>query len=352
MKKTVKSFGKTKSGANASLFTFTNKNGMSVSFTDFGANIVSIIVPDKNGNFTDVLLGFDTLEGYEEHNRDNHGSFVGRYANRIANGEFTVGGKKYTLFKNDGKNTLHGGKTYYNTFMYDHEIIEDEGSLSVEFSRLSPDMEQGFPGNLDLSVTYTLTEENELIIEYFAASDKDTIVNFTNHSYFNLGGCSSGTAMNQYAKIYADAFTPADEGNIPTGEIRDVTGTPLDFRTSKRIGQEIDADYPCLKSAHGYDQNFVLNTKRGEASLAAELYDEPSGRLMEVFTDLPGLQFYAGNFIAPETGKGGHVYQKREGVCFESQFYPNACNTPSFPFEILKADEEFETVTVYKFSVK
>ncbi len=349
MKKTVTSFGKTKNGEKVSLFTFTNKNGMSVSFTDFGANIVSIIVPDKNGKFDDVLLGFDSIEGYETSNRDNHGSFVGRYANRIAKGQFTVGGKKYQLDLNDGKNTLHGGKIYYNTFMYDYDIIEVEDSLSVEFSRLSPDMEQGFPGNLDLSVTYTLTEDNELILEYFAASDKETIVNFTNHSYFNLGGQASGTALNQYVTIKSDAFTIADEGNIPTGELVDVTGTPMDFRKPKKISQDFNADFAPIRSTSGYDQNYVLKTKRGEADLVAELYDEPSGRVMEMYTDLPGMQFYTGNFISPVKGKGGHVYQKNEGVCFESQYYPNACNTPSFPFETLKPDQEFESVTVYKF---
>lgn len=350
MKQTKTSFGTTSDGKNATLYTFTNNNGMSVSFTDYGANIVSIIVPDKNGNFKDVALGFDSVTGYEK-NGPGYGSFIGRYANRIANATFTLNGKTYSLEKNDGQNCLHGGFRGYNTYMYESEISDTKNDISIEFSRLSPDMEQGFPGNLSISVTYTLTEDNELFIEYYAVCDQDTILNLTNHSYFNLAGQDSGTAMNHLLRIDADFFTPTNRALIPTGELLDVTGTPMDFRTPKVIGKEIDSDFEQLKIAGGYDHNYVLNTDRDEPSCVAELIDEASGRRMEVFTDLPGMQFYAGNFIGGNlSGKGGKVYQRRDGVCFESQFYPNSCNTPSFPDSLLKAGDEYESVTIYRFS--
>lgn len=353
MKQIKTSFGTTKNGEAATLYTFTNKNGMSVSFTDYGANIVNICVPDKVGNIRDIALGFDSVSGYEM-NPPGFGSFIGRYANRIGGAKFSVNGKEYTLEKNDGDNCLHGGFTGYNTLMYETEIFEDEDALGIEFSRLSPDMEQGFPGNLDVSVTYTLTEDNELVIEYFAVSDKDTILNLTNHSYFNLAGHDAGAAaaMNMKLKMDCDYFTPTDDGLIPTGELRDVTGTPMDFRTLTTIGDRIDAVYAPLKQAGGYDHNYVLKTEREEPSLVAELIDEASGRKMEVYTDLPGMQFYAGNFIVPGIkGKGGCAYEKRGGVCFESQFYPNSCNTPDFPSSALKAGEEFSSATIYRFTV-
>ena len=352
MKQIKTSFGTTKNGEAATLYTFTNKTGMSVSFTDYGANIVHICVPDKDGNIRDIALGFDSVSGYEK-NGPGFGSFIGRYANRIGGAKFSVNGKEYTLEKNDGDNCLHGGFTGYNTLMYEAEIFEDEDALGIEFSRLSPDMEQGFPGNVDISVTYTLTEDNELVIEYFAVSDQDTIINLTNHSYFNLAGhdAGAGAAMSMKLKMDCDYFTPTDDALIPTGELRDVTGTPMDFRTLTTIGDRIDADYTPLTQAGGYDHNYVLKTQREEPSLVAELIDEASGRKMEVYTDLPGMQFYAGNFIKNGiVGKGGCTYGKRDGVCFESQFYPNSCNTPDFPSSTLKAGEEFSSATIYRFT--
>jgi len=350
MKITQKSFGKTVRGEETTLYTLTNGNGMKVSFTNYGANIVSIIVPDSKGNFADVNLGFDNIAGYEE-NPPGFGSFIGRHGNRIGDAKFELNGKVYELDKNDGKNNLHGGFTGYNKFVYETEVYEDDDIASIEFSRLSPHMEQGFPGNLDVSVTYSLTEANELVIEYLAVSDRDTIVNLTNHSYFNLSGHDSGSILDHKVWIKANQFTPTTSDLIPTGEIRDVTGTPMDFRTLKSIGQEIDTDYEPLVMAGGYDHNYVLDISGTQVEKVAELVDDKTGRKMEVFTDLPGIQLYAGNMLRPvNNSKNGAVYNKRYGVCFETQFFPNSCNIPSFPSCMLKAGKEFDSVTIYKFS--
>jgi len=350
MKIAQKSFGRTASGEEATLYTLTNSNGMKVSLTDFGANIVSIIVKDVKGNAVDVNLGFSNIAGYEE-NPPGFGSFIGRHANRIAGAKFELNGKAYELDKNDGVNNLHGGYIGYNKVMYETEIYEDDDIASVEFSRLSPHMEQGFPGNLDVTVTYSLTDSNELVIEYLAVSDRDTIVNLTNHSYINLAGHNAGTIDAHKVWINAKQFTPTTTDLIPTGELRDVTGTPMDFRTLKAIGQDINADYEPLKIAGGYDHNYVLDICCTEVEKVAELIEEKSGRKMEVFTDLPGLQLYTGNFLGPvNNSKDGAIYGKRSGICFETQFFPNSCNTPSFPSCMLKAGKEFDTVTIYKFS--
>ncbi|BCJ93501.1 aldose 1-epimerase [Anaerocolumna cellulosilytica] len=344
------SFGKTKDGKEATLYTLINKNGMSVSFTNYGANIVNILVPDKNGKLDDVVLGYDNVRGYEI-NSPGYGSFIGRHANRIGGAVFVLNDKKYELEKNDGENNLHGGFKSYNKFWYEVETFEEEDADSIEFSRLSPDMEQGFPGNLDISVTYTLTDDNELVIEYLAVSDKDTVVNLTNHSYFNLSGHNSGSVLKQKVILEADKFTPTDAALIPTGELRDVNGTPMDFRTLKALGQDIEEDYEPLKLAGGYDHNFVLNTNGSDVEKIGEMIDDKSGRKMEIFTNMPGIQLYTGNFISgKEAGKGGYIYQKRDGVCFETQYFPDSCNKGEFPSSILKAGNEYDFVTVFKFS--
>jgi aldose 1-epimerase len=344
-------FGKTKDGEAATLYVLTNKKGMSVSFTNYGANIVSIKVPDASGKFDDVVLGYDNVTGYEK-NGPGFGSFIGRHANRIAGASFEINGKRYELEKNEGDKNLHSGSKSYNKYMYEVELFEEEDADSIEFSRLSPHLEQGFPGNLDISVTYTLTDDNELVIEYLAVSDMDTIVNLTNHSYFNLAGHNSGDVLNQKVMVYADKFTPTDDDLIPTGELRDVTGTPMDFRKLKTIGQDIDADYTPLKQAGGYDHNYVLNISGAEIEKVAELADEKSKRLMEVYTNMPGIQVYSANFLKSETGKGGYVYEKRGGICFETQYFPNSCNLPEFPSSVLKAGNEYDFVTVFKFSIR
>ncbi|MBE5960109.1 MAG: galactose mutarotase [Lachnospiraceae bacterium] len=350
---TKKEFGLTKDSRSANLYTLANDNGMKVVFSDYGAVIVSIYVPDRNGNVCDIALGYDTIAAYER-NAPGYGSFIGRHANRIQDARFELNGVVYQLEVNDGKNNLHSASHSYNKYFYDVRHYAADGDMSIEFSRLSPDMEQGFPGNLDVSVTYTLTKENELVIEYYARSDKDTIVNFTNHSYFNLSGHASGSVLNHIVSINADAFTPTTDDLIPTGEIRSVAGTPMDFRKAKTIGRDINADYLPLKQAGGYDHNYVLTKKtNGQVEKAADLYDEKSGRFMEVYTDLPGMQFYTGNFIpGNELGKDNYIYKKRDGVCFETQYFPNSCNIKNFPSCRLGASQEYDSVTIYKFSVK
>lgn len=348
-----KSFGTTKKGEAATLYILENSKGMQVGITDYGASVVSVLVPDRNGKLADVVLGYDDVRGYDE-NGTYYGAFIGRNGNRIANASFALNGITYQLDKNDGNNNLHGGFVGYNNMMYEAECFTEEDAVSIELSRLSPDGEQGFPGNLDITVTYTLTEDNELVIEYLAVCDKDTVVNLTNHSFFNLSGHASGTVLNHKVWIDADYFTPTDDTLIPTGELRMVEDTPMDFRTEQRVGDRIEAEYEPLKQAGGYDHNYVLNNSGDGPELVASLFDEASGRKMEVYTDLPGMQLYSGNFIdGKAAGKGGKVYEKREGICFETQMFPDACNEKEFfKSSVVKAYQEYETVTVYKFLVK
>lgn len=342
-----KVFGTTKDGKQVTSYTLTNKNGMEAEFIDYGAILVKLWVPDKNGKKTDVVLGYDTVAEYEK-TTTYYGGFIGRCANRIGKAVFTLNGTNYELDKNNNGNCLHGGENGYNNMMYEVETFEEEEGPVIEFSRLSPDMEQGFPGNLDVTVTYTLTHENELIIEYLAVPDKDTPVNLTNHAYFNLTGHDSGTILSHKVRLDADGFTPTDAQLIPTGEIAKVEGTPMDFRTAKTLGQDIDADYEPLVFAGGYDHNYVLNTTGDGIELIGELIDEASGRKMEIYTDLPGVQLYAGNFITG-SAKGGGDYVKRAGVCFETQHFPDAVNHENFPSPIVKAGEKFDSTTIYRF---
>ncbi|HEX3077634.1 MAG TPA: aldose epimerase family protein [Lachnospiraceae bacterium] len=343
-----KVFGTTKDGDQAHLYTLKNKNGMIAVFSDFGAVLVDLIVPDRNGKFEDVVLGYDNLAAYEV-NGPGLGSFIGRHANRIGNAKFELNGKVYELENNDNGNNLHSGSKSYNKYFYETEYYEEEDSRSVEFSRLSPHMEQGFPGNLDVTVTYTLTDDNELVMEYLAVPDQDTVVNFTNHSYFNLAGHASGDIHNQKVMIKANQFTPTDDKLIPTGEFADVEGTPMDFRTLKPIGQDINADYKPLKQAGGYDHNYVLDIQGTDVELVAEFVDDASGRKMEVYTNTPGMQFYTANFMNGEKGKGGVTYGKRSSACFETQFFPDSINKPQFPSSVVKAGEQYDYVTIYKF---
>ena len=342
------SFGFTKEGVEVFRFIIKNDNGMEAHFTNYGANIISIIVADREGHLDDVMLGYDDIAGYED-NSPGFGSFIGRHANRIKNGRFELNGVTYQLDKNNGNNNLHGGNLGYNTLVYDAKIIEEDNIISVEFSRTSPHMEQGFPGNLDIRVKYSITNDSELIIQYYAISDQDTIVNFTNHSYFNLSGHDSGLVLNQKFWLDSDAFTITDKELIPTGEIAYVTDTPMDFRELKALGQDIEADYEPLKIGGGYDHNYILKTSFGQVEKVAKLVDDISGRVMEVYTDMPGVQLYTGNFLSKRKGKQGAVYDKRHGVCFETQYYPNSINTPEFPSCILRANDEFESETIYKF---
>lgn len=354
MKITTRDFGKTADGKKATLYIMENDNGMKVSVCDYGACVVNIIVPDKDGKFDDVVLGFDDVTGYEKY-KTYYGAFVGRNGNRINNAEFTINSVKYELEKNDGNNNLHSGSVGYNNMWYEVETEEEEGGMvSVAMSRRSLDMEQGFPGNLDLTVTYSLTDDNEFAIDYYGISDKDTVINLTNHSYFNLSGHKAGSIEDHKIVINADFFTPTNSELIPTGEIRSVKGTPMDLRNElHRIGDTINEDYEPLKIAGGYDHNFVLNDISNEVEYFASLYDPKTKRAMEVYTDRPGVQFYTGNFISGDiAGKDGFVYQRRGGLCLETQNFPDACNPKEhFDTSVVKAFTEYESVTVYKFFV-
>lgn len=341
---TTKSFGKTKDGVEVTLYTITNKNGLSVSAIDYGANIVSLMVPDQSGNLDDIVLGFDDVAAYEV-NGCFFGAFIGRHGNRIGQAKFELNGKTYQLEKNDGENNLHGGTPGYHQVMYQASAADN----SITFTRVSPDMEQGYPGNLDISLTYTLTDENELKLDYVTKSDQDTLCNLTNHSYFNLKGHKGGEITDHLVTIKANGFTGTSDDLIPDGSIVDVTDTPMDFRKPRRIADDIDSEYKPLVLAGGYDHNFVLDKPEGSYEKVAEVTEETSGRKMEVYTDLPGMQLYSGNFIQKEEGKEGHTYTKRTGICFETQYFPNSINVPEFTSCVLKKGETFHSTTVYKF---
>ncbi|MCR5792724.1 MAG: galactose mutarotase [Lachnospiraceae bacterium] len=344
---TSKEFGKTNNGEKVTAYTLTNKNGMEVTFLDFGAIMTSLLIP-KGDKKIDVVCGRETVQDYTG-DGTYFGSVVGRYCNRIGGAAFTLNGVEYKLDKNDGENCLHSGFSPYNNMMYEVETNETPDGPSIEFSRLSPDMEQGFPGKLDLTITFTLTNDNEVVFETLAVGDKDTPVSITDHAYFNLAGHDSGTILDQVLYLNADAFTLTDAASIPTGEIVDVTGTPMDFRTPKPIGQDIKADYQPLLDAGGYDHNWCLNVSGKDVELAASLEDKKGGVKMEVYTDLPGLQIYTGNFLDGDAGKGGVKYPRNAACCFETQFYPDSVNHDNFPSCILKAGEKYEYTTIYKF---
>ena len=348
----MKSFG-THDGKPVNLFTLTNANGVEVDAMNYGGIIVSIRVPDRKGQIADIVLGHESLEGYIP-NPPYIGALVGRYANRIANGSFKLDGKTYTLPKNDGPNTLHGGvdKTF-NKVVWEGEALK--GKPGVAFSYLSKDGDDGFPGNAKIKVTYTLTDANELVIDYEATTDKTTVINLSQHSYFNLSGEGNGDILNHEVMLNADRFTPVDKNLIPTGELRPVKGTPLDFTTSTRVGARIDDSYDQMVLAHGYDHNWVINRKSNDNGLvlAARVYEPTSGRVLEVSTTQPGVQFYTGNFLdGTVTGKHGHVYKRRYGLCLETQHFPDSPNHPDFPSTILRPGETFKSKTVFKFSTK
>ncbi len=333
------------------MYTLTNSHGVEIRAMNYGGIILSIRVPDRKGQLGDIVLGHETLDGYIP-NPPYIGAIVGRYANRIAGGTFTLDGKTYTLPKNDGPNTLHGGtdKTF-NKVVWDGEALKSK--TGVTFTYLSKDGDDGFPGNLKVKVSYTLTDANELVIDYEATTDKSTPVNLSQHSYFNLAGEGTGDILNHEVMINADRFTPVDKNLIPTGELRPVNGTPLDFTTSTRVGARIDDPYDQMVLAHGYDHNWVINRKGEGLTLAARVYEPTSGRVMEVSTTQPGVQFYTGNFLdGTVTGKQGHVYKRRYGLCLETQHFPDSPNHPDFPTTILKPGETFHAKTVFKFSTK
>lgn len=292
-------FGKTKDGKIVNLYTLTNKNGVSASFTDLGGTWVSMMVPDKDGKFEDVCLGYDTVAGYEN-NIPHFGSIIGRYANRIPEGKFTIDGKEFQLALNNGNNALHSGPDYWHDRIWEVGTFEDEDRDMITFMLISPDGDQGFGGEARINVSYVLSDDNALTIGYSFVCDKKTAVNLTNHAYFNLAGQDSKNIYDQEVMIFADSFLPCDENSVPTGEIRKVENTAMDFRKYKKIGKEIDSDYDAVIQGGGYDHNWVIKDYNGELRLAAKAKDENSKRVMEVYTDLPGVQFYTGNYLTEE----------------------------------------------------
>jgi len=348
---TKKSFGTTPEGLQADIYTIVNPNGVEAQVTNFGATLVSLKVPNKNGKPDDVVLGFDNLKDYIEH-RNFFGASVGRYGNRIAKGKFILDGVEYTLVTNNGPNHLHGGIKGFDRAIWDAEIISTDDGQALQLTYVSKDMEEGYPGNLTSVITYSLTADNGVRIEYKATTDKKTVLNLTNHSYFNLK--NSGDILDHVVTINADNTTPVDEGLIPTGELKSVEGTPFDFRKPTAIGARIDADDQQIKFGGGYDHNFVLNKEsEAELSLAARVTEPTTGRVMEVYTTEPGMQFYTGNFLdGSVTGKYGRVYEKRNAFCLETQHFPDSPNKPEFPTTVLEPGQTYSTVTMYKFSVE
>src|SRR6202451_304082 len=343
------SFGKTEDGQQVDLYTLTNKNGMEAAITNYGGTVVSLKGPDRNRKFGDVVLGYDNLDGYAA-GKAYIGATVGRYANRIAHATFVLDGVTYTLSKNDGDNHLHGG---FNKRVWTAKDVSSSAGQALELTYLSKDGEEGFPGNLPVKVVYTLTDKNELRIDYSATTDKDTVLNLTNHAYFNLAGQGNGDILQQQIMIRADRFTPLDAVSMPTGELRSVKGTPFDFRTATAIGARIDQDDQQLKLGKGYDHNWVLNGgTAGSLSLAAQAYDPHSGRVLEVLTTEPGIQLYTGNFLDGIHGKDGKVYNRRYAFCLETQHFPDSPNPPNFPTTELKPGQHFASTTVYKFSTR
>ncbi len=345
-----KSFGKTADGQRVEQYVITNNNGMEVAISTYGATVVSLKVPDRNGKFEDVVLGYQDLSGYES-DKVYFGVIVGRYANRIAHARFALDGETYTLAKNNGDNTLHGGVKGFNKAVWSAKRISSVDGQSMEFSHLSKDGDEGFPGNLQVTVVYTLTDGNELRIEYSATTDKKTVLNLTSHAYFNLAGAGAGNVLSHVLQIEADQFTPVDQGLIPTGELRDVQGTPFDFRKATAIGARIDEADEQLKLGGGYDHNFVLRRPReGEVSLAARVAEPSSGRVLEVWTTEPGIQLYTGNFLdGTIKGKGNVAYQKRSAFCLETQHFPDSPNQAKFPTVVLNPGATFHSMTSFKF---
>lgn len=345
-------FGKTADGTQVDIFTLKNK-GMEVSITNYGGTVVSVKVPDRKGHLEDVVLGYENLDGYVA-DKAYLGATVGRYGNRIAKGKFSLDGTTYTLAKNNGENSLHGGTKGFNKAIWEAKDVSTKQAPALQLSYLSKDGEEGYPGNLSVQVTFTLTEEHELKIQYSATTDKDTVLNLTNHSYFNLAGAGIGDVMPTLVMINADRFVPVDSKLIPTGELRSVQGTPFDFRTPVAIGARIDQDNEQLKFGGGYDVSWVVNNGGGQKPvLAAKAHEPKSGRTLEVWTTEPGIQFYTGNSLDGTIhGKGGHVYNRRYAFCFEAQHFPDSPNHPQFPTTELKPGQKFHSETIYKFSAK
>jgi len=346
-------FGTMPDGREVELYTLVNANGVRARIMNYGAILVSLEVPDKNGNLEDVTLGYYNFEDYLKNNSPYFGAIVGRYGNRVGDAQFTLDGVTYNLAANNGKNHLHGGKRGFDKVLWKAKLVRKDNGVGVKLSYLSPDGEENYPGNLRCLVGYLLTNKDALNIYYTATTDKATPVNLTHHSYFNLAGQGQGDIMDHILMIDADEFTPVDEALIPTGEMRSVDGTPMDFTEPTAIGARIDQNYQQLQYAGGYDHNWVLNKGANVTMLAARLYEPDSGRVMEVHTTEPGIQFYSGNFLdGTITGKSGKVYKHRYGLCLETQHFPDSPNKDNFPSTILRPRKRYNQVTVFKFSTK
>ncbi|MEW6654115.1 MAG: aldose epimerase family protein [Bacteroidota bacterium] len=345
-------FGHAETDKEISIYTLKNRNGMKVEICSYGASVVSIFVPDKNGKIEDVVLGYDSAQGYEKCS-SYFGVIVGRYGNRIAKGKFTLDGRTYQLDVNDGENHLHGGKLGFNKRIWNAEPIQTDSAQSLKLTLVDKDGEMGYPGTVIIDVVYTLNEENELIIDYFGETDKTTILNPTHHSYFNLSGDLTKTILDHQLMLNADWITPVDKGLITTGELAKVDNTPFDFRTLTSIGNNINADNLQIKYGLGYDHNWVVNNWDGSLKKVGELYEPAPGRLMEIFSDQPGIQFYSGNFLnGTVRGKNGVTYNYRTGLCLEAQHFPDSPNKPSFPSVTLMPEKQYKQKTIYKFSTK
>lgn len=349
---TKAAFGESPDGP-ADLYTLTNSNGVVVKITNYGGRITSIVVPDKTGKLGEVTMGFDNIEGYVADN-PYFGAAIGRYGNRIGKGTFSIDGKEYNLATNNGPNHLHGGIKGFDKVLWTAKEFDNATEVGLQLNYISPDGEEGYPGLLSVKMTYTLNDANELRINYQAKTNKTTHCNLSNHAYFNLAGPGANTILNHELTLVSDFFTPVDETLIPTGELRQVSGTPFDFRKSREIGQALAVEgNRQLEIGGGIDHNFVLTKKTNDLELAATLYEATSGRIMEVFTTEPGVQFYTGNFLnGSVTGREGIGYPHRSGLCLETQHYPDSPNKEKFPTTLLQPDEKYETTTVYKFSVK
>ncbi|MEN6426691.1 MAG: aldose epimerase family protein [Phycisphaerales bacterium] len=347
----VTAFGKTPEGQEIKLYTLHNAKGAMAQITNYGAIVVSLEMPDAKGQRDDIVLGYENLDGYLKVT-PYFGAIVGRYGNRIGQGKFTLDGQTYTLATNDKTNHLHGGIKGFDKVVWGHKPVWKADAVGVELSYLSKDGEEGYPGNLQATVTYLLTNKNELRIEYIATTDKATPVNLTHHGYFNLTG-GERDILGHKLTLNAAQFTPVDAGLIPTGELQAVAGTPMDFTKATPIGERIEADFEQLKLGGGYDHNWVLKRNGRGLSLAAKVTAPTTGRVMEVWTTEPGVQFYSGNFLdGTITGKEEKVYKHRWGFCLETQHYPDSPNKPNFPSTILRPNEKYETTTVYRFSAK
>jgi aldose 1-epimerase len=345
-------YGKMPDGTPVDLYTLTNAKGMQVGIITYGGAVASLTAPDRSGKYADVVLGMDSLAGYQ-HQTSFFGALIGRYGNRIGNAQFQLDGKTYHLPKNDGQNTLHGGPDGFDKHVWTAKELHGAGGPSLELTYVSKDGEEGFPGTLTAKVVYTLTAENGLRIDYTATTDKDTVVNLTNHSYFNLAGAGEGTVLDHQVMIDADRFTPVDSGLIPTGELKPVKGTPFDFTKATPIGARIGTDDQQLKYGKGYDHNWVLNGGGSGLHKAAEVYEPKTGRVLDVWTTQPGLQFYTGNFLdGTVRGKGGKAYPFRGAFCMETQHFPDSPNKPSFPTTELKPGQTYHATTEYRFSAR